>query len=275
MPDFAITTDYITSRGSPFPYLEQIEKAGWAWIHWCHHWNDDHLYTAADLREIEESLQKHNLKILDIHGSAGRWRRWESPLPFLRIPGIQLVRNRIEMASRLGCDVVIMHPSRLPDTSQTREKYWDALRRSVDALLPDLRRNNVRLAMENMEQDNFGQLESLMANYPPEQIGICYDPGHGNIAGNGLDRLTPLVSRLIALHLNDNDAKSDLHQLPFQGTVNWARLADLINQSNYDRPAMSVEVIIKNSGITGEQEFLSQALAAARKFGQLLREHHK
>ena len=159
MADFAITTDYVTSRGSPFPSLEQIAQAGWKWIHWCHHWNDDHLYTAAELREIDQSLQKLHLKILDIHGSAGRWRRWESPLSFLRIPGIQLVRNRIEMANRLGCDVVIMHPL-----------AWPMIRRNVIAsgrrcgvpstrLLPDLRRNNVRLAMENMEQDNFDQLE--------------------------------------------------------------------------------------------------------------------
>src|SRR6185437_4548854 len=268
--------DYITSHGSPFPCLEKIARAGWNWIHWCHHWNDDHIYSAADVTEIGRALQKLNLKILDIHGSAGRWRRWESPLPFLRLPGVQLVRNRIEMASRLGCDVVIMHPARVPDDSPKRERFWSALRRSIDALLPDLRHNNVRLAMENMEQDNFDQLDSLMSNYPPAEIGLCYDPGHGNIAGNGLERLAQLCSRLIALHLNDNDGRRDLHQLPFQGTVNWPRLATLIVQSGYSRPGMSVEVSMKHSGITDVPTFLSQALATAGKFGQLLLERqHK
>jgi sugar phosphate isomerase/epimerase len=270
MPDFAITTDYVTSHGSPLPYLARIAQAGWKWIHWCHHWNDDHSYTNVELAEIERTFQNLNLKILDIHGSAGRWRRWDSRWTLSRIPGVHLVRNRIDMAHRLGCDVVIMHPARMPDASLRRQPYWDALRRSVDALLPDLRRNNVRLAMENMEQDNFDQLEQLMNLYPPDQLGLCYDPGHGNIAGNGLARLAPLTSRLIALHLNDNDAKRDLHQLPFQGTVDWQILAALINQSRYNRPAISAEISIKHSGITDEQTFLKQSLAAANRFGEML-----
>jgi len=88
----------------------------------------------------------------------------------------------------------------------------------IDDLLPDCRRLGVRLAMENLVHENFDQLDQLMPLYPPDVLGICYDPGHGRIAGTGLDRLSAQTNRLIALHLNDNDARRDLHQPP-----SWAR----------------------------------------------------
>src|SRR4051812_44515550 len=112
--DFAMTTDYVTSRGSPLPYLQRIAAAGWKWVHWCHHWNDDHLYDDPELLDIEHAMASLDLRVLDIHGTTGCRTRWDSPSEHRRSSGVELVRNRIAMAKRLGCDVVIMHPSNKP-----------------------------------------------------------------------------------------------------------------------------------------------------------------
>src|SRR5689334_6735844 len=127
MFDFAITTDYVKSRGSPWPYLRQIAQAGWKWVHWCHHWNDDHVYDAAELLELKTWLDQLGLRVLDIHGSTGKRHRWDSPRESDRLQGVELVRNRIAMAQQLGCDVVIMHPSNNPTFFQARHALWDAL----------------------------------------------------------------------------------------------------------------------------------------------------
>jgi sugar phosphate isomerase/epimerase len=147
---------------------------------------------------------------------------------------------------------------------------WDGFRRSVDALLPDCRRHGVRIALENMARDNFDALESMMASYGPDVMGVCYDSGHGCIAGNGLDRLAPLAHRLIAVHLHDNDGLKDLHQPLFMGKANWLRLAQIIAASGYDRPAMTVEAVIRNSGTQDEHAFLLQTLDGTRRFDQML-----
>ena len=47
-------------------------------------------------------------------------------------------------------------------------------------------------------------------------------------------------------------------------------LAAIIAHSGYDRPALSVEVVRKNSGIEDEHTFLQHTLTAATHFGQLI-----
>ncbi len=271
MAEFAITTDYIESKGSAVEYFGPIAAAGWKWIHWCHHWNDDYLYESDEVRQIDALLRNHGLRVLDIHGSTGQETPWDSADEDRRAGGVALVRNRLQMSADLGCGVVIMHPARRTSSELSSDPAWEAIRRSIDALLPDCRRLNVRLAIENMATvDSFDQLDALTSLYPPEQLGICYDTGHGNIAGNGTARLAALLPRLIALHLNDNDAQRDLHQPHFLGTVDWPAVAALIHRSGYDRLAMSVEVVMKHAGADDEAAFLRQTLLAARRFGEWL-----
>ena len=266
---FAMTSDYLADTGSPESALRAIAAAGWKYVHWCHHWNDDFLYGLHELAQLEAWLKELGLGMLDIHASHGREKAWDSAREYERQAGVDLVKNRLEMAARLGCRVIILHPARTK--AEGGPKRWDSLRRSLTDLLPDLRRLGVRIAIENMaEPDTFDQLDQLMAEFSPEVAGLCYDSGHGCIAGNGLDRLAPLAPRLIALHLNDNDGQGDLHQPPFMGRVDWARLAGIVRQSGYDRPAMSVEVVVKNSGLPDEGAFLRQTLERVQRFGTLL-----
>lgn len=268
---FAITTDFVSDSGSPESALRQIAECGVKWVHWCHHWSDDYRYEEQDLRQLEGWLHETGLGIHDIHGSAGRQTAWDSVLEDERRAGVDLVRNRLEMAARFGCEVVIMHPARLKDGATDTPTRWESLLRSIDALQSDLSRLNVRLAIENMAApESFDQLDRIMCTFPPDRVGICYDSGHGCIAGNGLDRLERHPDRLIATHLNDNDGKRDLHQPLFMGRVDRMRLASIIRDSSYDREAMSVEVSVRHSGIVDEQEFLLQTLHGVSRFGAMV-----
>ena len=62
-----------------------------------------------EIRQIERWLREFNLAVNDLHGSAGREKAWGSPREYERLAGVELVKNRIDMAARLGTDVVIMH----------------------------------------------------------------------------------------------------------------------------------------------------------------------
>ncbi len=95
----SITTDYVHDTGNPEPYLRGIAAAGFSHLHWCHHWNTDFLYSAYEVEQIAAWLDDLGLAMLDVHAGHGREKAWGSPREYERLAGVELVENRIAMAS--------------------------------------------------------------------------------------------------------------------------------------------------------------------------------
>lgn len=264
----SITSDYFQSTGDPQPYLKRIAEAGFTHVHWCHEWFTDRIYTGEEIRQIEGWFKEYRLSLLNLHGSAGQEKFWVSSQENQRLAGIDLVQNRIEMAARLGSQVVIMHiPSTAP--AEERPAWMVQIRKSLDDIEPFARRHSVIVALENMAGDDFEMLGTLLAEYDPDFLGLCYDSGHANMGGVGLDGLEPLKDRLTAVHLHDNDGMNDQHKIPFTGTVDWNRLTRIIHCSAY-RECINLEVVIRATGIQDEAEFLRQSYNAGEKLAQML-----
>ena len=258
----SITTDYARDTGDPEPYLRRIAVAGFTHVHWCHHWCTDFLYAAPEIRQISRWLKELRLGVLDLHASAGQEKNWASAREYERQAGVALVRNRLEMTARLGGDVIILHvPGGAPD---------DVLRRSLAALETASAKCGVRVALEN---GDFAVNRRLLGEYGPEFLGLCYDSGHGNLCqADGLAQLETLRDRLLAVHLHDNDGASDQHKLPFTGTIDWPRLTRILARSAY-RKCISLETIIKNTGLSDETLFLGQAREAGLKLTAMVEAH--
>ena len=266
----SITTDYVHDTGNPEPYLRDIAAAGFSHLHWCHHWNTDFLYSGYEIEQIAAWLDELGLAMLDIHASHGREKAWGSPREYERLAGVELVENRIAMASRLGSDVIILHLP--PLTAPAAGGSGDGLalvRSSLDAMMPFARGRGVRIALENMAVDNFDVIEQLFSEYGPDFLGLCYDAGHGNVEGHGLDRLEQVQDRLISVHLHDNDGTGDQHNLLFAGTVDWPRLARILAGSSYEK-CVSMELSIGRSGFTDEAAFLQRAFETGTRFAEMI-----
>ena len=253
--DIALNTDILRSTGSPEPYLILIAEAGFTHLHWCHQWNSDFLYSASETAQHRKWLRQYGLKLLDIHGSAGMEKVWFSPEEYRRKSGVELVLNRIIMLRELeGTGCVMMHvpahrtSGNTPEDEKLLPARMEALKRSLDELLPALEKYDTKIAVENTRNDSFEVIGEIMKAYPADRIGITLDTGHANIdEAQGLDRMENFKDRLQALHLNDNDTSGDLHQPPFYGTLDWERIAHLIASSSYtDRPA-SFELAMRNT----------------------------
>lgn len=256
--DLSVTTDYATDRGNPEPYLRRIAEAGFTHIHWCHHWCTDFLYSRWEIDQIEQWLKDYGLRLLDLHASAGREKNWGSQREYERLAGLELVRNRIAMAAQLGSGVIIMHA---PGDS-TPELY----RQSLNELRVYALEHGVRIAIEN---GNMSEIGEMLSECDADYVGLCYDAGHGNMAGDGLDMLEQLKDRLISVHLHDNDGAGDLHNPLFSGTGDWERLAGIMAASSYDK-CVSMEVTMPNSGIEDEAEFLRQAFDTGKTFTEMI-----
>ena len=264
----SMTTDYVTSIGCPEPYLRRIAEAGYTHVHWCHHWADDFVYSRPEVSQIKRWLKELGLGVTDIHGSGGNEKLWMAPEEYSRKAGVELVANRIRMAARLGSDVVIMHIPQLGDPAEDPNKQWEPTRRTFEDLEPIARKCGVRIAIENIIGSSFDDFDHVFSLYPPDYIGLCYDSGHGN-CHNAIEHLDKVKDRLISLHLHDNDGKGDQHQIPFQGTVDWPRLAQIIAQSPYGK-WVSMESIMANTGIQDEAEYLARAYDAGTRFSQMI-----
>ncbi len=253
--NIAVNTDFLRGTGSPETYLRLIAEAGFTHLHWCHQWNTDFLYSSFEIAQYRKWLAAYGLKLLDIHGSAGVEKQWFSPEEYRRRSGVELVVNRVVMLRELeGIGCVIMHaPSRRtrgmsPEDERALPARIDAVKRSLDELVPALEKYDARIAVENLRNDSFEVIAEIMAAYPAERVGITLDTGHANIDEcRGLDRMEKLKDRLQALHLNDNDTSGDQHQPPFYGTVDWERVAKLVGTSSYTGRPASFELAMRNT----------------------------
>jgi sugar phosphate isomerase/epimerase len=262
----SVTTDYAADTGCPEPYLRRIADHGFTHVHWCHHWNTDFLYADCEIEQIARWMTEFGLGLTDLHASDGREKRWVSPREYERQAGVELVKNRIGMAARLGSDVIIMHLGTPPDDEAGAAAFWEQLWRSLDDLQPFARRHGVRIAIEN---GVFAHIRRVFDRYPPDYVGLCYDCGHGNLTKNGLDEADALKDRLISMHLHDNDGHSDQHKQLFSGVVDWPRLAGILARSGYGK-WINMETTIHKSGFTDEDAFLSHVFETGTRFSAMV-----
>ena len=259
----SITTDYRSSAENTDQSLQNIAATGFSHIHWCQQWHNDYIYSEYEIRHIATVMKDYGLQLLDLHGSAGPYKNWNSAEEYARLSGVEIVKNRIMMTSALGGDAVVMH--------LMVKEYTDAVKRSLDELQKYAEFYHVSIALEN---GNFPLIRKIIQDYPPEYLGICYDSGHGNILSNdGLAHIAEVKDRLLVLHLHDNDASGDQHKLPFTGSVDWERLTKIIASSHYNRTlkkCISLEVSMINHKNMEEMEYLKQAYTAAEKLQKMV-----
>jgi sugar phosphate isomerase/epimerase len=268
VPELSIATDYLKDTGDPEPYLKKISEAGFTHVHWCHEWGSDYIYSEHEINKIITLLKKYNLKALDIHASEGRTTNWLSRNESSRASSINLVKNRIYMASKLSCDAIILEFRREPINENEKQTYWNTLHKSLNELKPYAKKYNIKIALENYNNKECTEVQKLFSEYDSDFLGFCYDSGHGNI-DNGLETLEKLKDRLIAIHLHDNDGESDQHKFIFSGTLDWDKLAKILAKSAYKR-CVNMEINMSNSNILDETAFLSMSHSTGLKFSKLI-----
>ena len=102
----------------------------------------------------------------------------------------------------------------------------------------------VRLAYENMPLrwggfrrfTNYAEdLIALVDEYGSDDVGICWDFGHGNlIYDDQLPALRKMGNRLRMTHVADNYGKGDDHTNPFHGTTDWHSIMPVLREIGYE-----------------------------------------
>ncbi len=137
-----------------------------------------------------------------------------------------------------------------------------------DRLIERAVKNNVTVAFENQRKlANISFVMELYRDIP--QVGFCWDTGHEYCFTKGREYMTLFGDRLAALHIHDNEAvyNGDYHMIPFDGRINFGRVAEHIRNSGYAGTLM-LEILPQNSSYYTElsaEEYYAKAYEAAKK----------
>lgn len=93
-------------------------------------------------------------------------------------------------------------------------------------LLTKAKKLGVKIAIENIFEDEPSNLRLLMEELASDNFGICFDAGHCNLFSKlpmhaWLDELKPYI---IEIHLHDNDRSADQHLPIGDGTIDFPAL---------------------------------------------------
>ena len=118
--------------------------------------------------------------------------------------------------------------------SEIQEARVNALR----ILCEHIKGADMFICMENLSQFtvNAADLKSLINAVGSDRLAICLDTGHLNQSGLPQAEFIEQSGVLLkALHITDNEGKSDQHIMPYgRGNIDWDGFISALAKSPYD-----------------------------------------
>ena len=127
----------------------------------------------------------------------------------------------------LGVDKVLVHVS----SKENPPPYCEIGLERYAKLFEAAEKTGTRVIVENNKVK--GYLEYIFSNTNYKNVGICLDVGHCHAHFKDDFNWNVLGGKIEEVHLHDNDGLSDLHFLPFDGSVPWQFYADRLKEVGY------------------------------------------
>lgn len=158
---------------------------------------------------------------------------------------INSVINQIKICGKYNIPIAVMHATIGSPTDFPLEPSEIGLY-NFNKILEEAKKNNVKIALENLDCFSIKHLYYLLDNIEDENLGFCYDVGHHHLYNPEVDLLKMYGNRLLAVYLHDNlmdwhmgyDYTRDLHLLPFDGKINFDEVCKKLNKINYNGVVM-------------------------------------
>ena len=110
--------------------------------------------------------------------------------------------------------------------------------------------SGVKIAIENIFEDEPSNLVSLMRGMNSDNFGVCFDTGHCNLFSKvrleeWMEALNPYI---VEVHLHDNDRTSDQHLPVSEGTFNFNKFFHLLGKREciYTIEAHSPDTVLRS-----------------------------
>ena len=199
----------------------------------------------ALLAATKRTLARHGLRLWAVHSPAYAPLDLASSDADVRGRTCAAMREAMGVSVELGarvfvCDGARPHADDTPAQADARRRFYaDSLRTLFDegsaSGLRFVIENTPRGAARFVSPDDFLRLE---AEHGLTGLGVCWDTGHGWIAGQAPEVACRFGARLVTIHAHDNDGQRDRHWLPTTGGIAWGPFVDCLRRIGYGGPFM-------------------------------------
>lgn len=275
----SIETYTLRKRYGDQKAIEMLKKAGFDSIDYSFYWLDES--DVALCEQYKEHAQKVR-KFLDANNMTCN----QAHAPFILNYGCQFdisdkeyekIVRAMESAAIMGAESIVVHAIAVPkgvDLFEYNLQFYKSLERYAEKF-------GICIAIENLwDYDSkrkyiYGRLHTpevlykmLDALQSPWFV-ICIDIGHAAITGYEPEEMIRLLDNKVlrALHIHDNDYRSDKHGLPYTGDFNWDEIMKALKDIEYQGD-FTLEVFSYLNKI--ENEFMEEALTYVAKIGRYL-----
>ena len=184
------------------------------------------------------------------------------------------LKDCVDQCLVVGAPIAVVHLS----SKMKPPTITDIGRGRFEELVAYARKKGVKIAFEN--QRKLFNLAWAFETFGPEDgVGFCWDCGHENCFTPGKQFMPLFGDRLICTHIHDNNGvfNEDKHMLPFDGTLDYQRVARQLRESGYQGTLMLEVMAGTNHHYEGEnyqgmspQEYLQRAAAAAKRLANMV-----
>lgn len=128
----------------------------------------------------------------------------------------------------LGAETVTVHPGLSSMAVNGMEARAEGLaRQSIRHIDEASKEYGVTVAIENMPNVPFflgRTAESLSSLIDGTDLGVCFDIGHANTAGQVDEMIDKLGDRIVNIHIHDNNGARDEHLTIGDGNIDFPRV---------------------------------------------------
>lgn len=179
------------------------------------------------------------------------------------------LKQEVAECSEFGIETLVIHLT----NGNTPPPVSSVGIRRIEQLIKLAEHLKIQLAFENVRKSEHVRyvLDSFLSPY----VGLCYDSGHEHIWSPDIDWLNEYGTRVFAVHLHDNNGDSDLHLIPFDGTIDWIKKTKQIAKSSYTG-TITIESEMHASQLyekDGLESFLSHAYEKGEKLAEAIYQH--
>ena len=179
---------------------------------------------------------------------------------------VEMLCESVDLAAAHGIPTVIVHVS----SKENCPHVTDIGLVRFDRFVQYAAKKNITVAVEN--QRKLGNIATIMEIYPKgSNVGFCWDNGHEACFARGREYLPLFGERCVLTHIHDNSCvyNVDEHLLPYDGLIDFRRVADLLHASGY-RGTLMLEIDLPHEGSDkyadlSMEQFVSKAYAAVNR----------
>ncbi len=160
---------------------------------------------------------------------------------------------------------LVIHPSTEPIAAEERASRSERCREGLAFLLARLPgAAPVRIAVECLPRTCLGhdsrELLDILAPLPSDRIGICLDVNHANLREDLLTATQRYGTRILTLHVSDNDGVDERHWLPSEGVIPWRDWLPALLATGFTGPLLYET----SPRVQGSEQPLAAEVALAR-----------